>query len=565
MVSMLLAWSSPIVTAQDVPQPAMDQVGTIHGVVLSTVDDKPITAALVTLMNSNRSMMTDEKGQFSFSAVPFGSESVAAKKPGFLCPYMRSPKAPHCFESVEVMSADIVVTLTMMPQAVITGRIVDQAGEPVADLNLSLGQRRIEDGLFVWGRVGQSVTKTNAEGAFRIANLAPGAFILRTSTMADPQSRSSGYDHGYATTYYPGTHELSAAKQIVIHAGEEFKADLKVTNEKFLPVSVSAAWNHEWPVGGCGCGVSSTAGDEYLNQEFDSSRNEIHSFVPPGGYNAQFTLYPPGSPPAWPDGTKQPYLGSAEFTVKDQPISLTEVPLQQPITIPVHIRAELAPQEGRKADVPSYDTNYTPAVYFNLLNGGAQINHEFRWRADRGPSNFDFKDIPPGRHVLQVSEINGFKRVYVASLTCGGIDLLREPLVVAPGTPACAIEAVIRDDNPTLTVGFTPQAIAQMTAANAKVTDLALIPLDSQGLPYSALVTRGLEPKTVTIAPGTYFAFLFDGRAIAWRDPDERKRLMTLGTVVTLASGRNKTVLLDWRPEINDGEATMVGLGRVLP
>jgi len=84
-------------------------------------------------------------------------------------------------------------------------------------------------------------------------------------------------------------------------------------------------------------------------------------------------------------------------------------------------------------------------------------------------------------------------------------------------------------------------------------------------LPYSALVTRGLEPKTVTIAPGTYFAFLFDGRAIAWRDPDERKRLMILGTVVTLAPGRNKTVLLDWRPEINDGEATMVGLGRVLP
>jgi len=35
--------------------------------------------------------------------------------------------------------------------------------------------------------------------------------------------------------------------------------------------------------------------------------------------------------------------------------------------------------------------------------------------------------------------------------------------------------------------------------------------------------------------------------------------------VVTLAPGGNKTVLLDWRPEINDGEATMVGLGRVLP
>lgn len=86
-------------------------------------------------------------------------------------------------------------------------------------------------------------------------------------------------------------------------------------------------------------------------------------------------------------------------------------------------------------------------------------------------------------------------------------------------------------------------------------------------LPFSALIFLASEPKILAIPPGTYLAFLFDGRPIAWRDTDERKRLMGLGTVVTLAPSESKTVLLDWRPELNDPKIGPAGVavGRVLP
>lgn len=551
-------------------QPAGDQSAILRGVVLSTVDKKPIPGALVSLTGSHRSMLTDDKGEFTFSGVSFGTENVGVKKSGFLCFLKRSRQQPKCFQGVQVSSSDIEVTLTMTPQAVVTGRIVDQTGEPVANLDLFLMYRNVENGLFVWEMVGASSSKTNTEGVYRIVNQEPGTYLLRNSSVVDSYMHVGllDNDHGYAATYYPGTPSQSAAKPIVVHAGEEFKADMKVSHDKFQPVSLTFAWNHEWHQGGTGWSLSSTMREDYLYSDFDSSHNLIHLFAPAGDYKLQFTIAPPGepntgNPSPWPDGTKQRYMGSVKFTVKDQPVTLTEIPSQPPLAIPLHVRAEFSQQEKRKAAVPQNNVYFPPAASFELSGGQVQFDNQFSWRADRGPSDFAFPDIPPGHYIIKTS---AFQETYIASLTCGGTNLLREPLVVGPGIPICSIEAVVRDDVATLAVGFTPQAIAQMNAVSVAVTDLALIPVENLlDLPYSSLIRQGSEPKKVTIPPGSYLVFLFDGRAIAWRDPDVRKQLMSLGTIVNLAPGQSKTILLDWRSELNDSQPAGVAFGRVLP
>lgn len=567
----VLPAQSPALAAQVPSQPATDQSATIRGVVLSTVDKKPIPGALVSLTGSLRSVTTDDKGRFEFSSEPFGTEVVVVKKAGFLCGLMRSRQQPNCVQSVDVWSSDIEVTLTMTPQAIITGRIVDQTGEPIKNLNLSLMDRNIKDGLLVWGRVGASVTKTNADGIFRMAGLEPGVYLLYSSTMPDPQPRDPApwTDHGYAATYYPGTTDQSAATPLVIHAGEEFKADLTVRHEKFQTVTVAYAWNHPWSPGNPGWCLSGSGNEDYINSSWDETQHLIRLYAPAGNYKLEFTIYPPTDPKngellPWPDGTKLPYIGSVEFTVKDQPLALTEIQSRQAATVPLHVRAELTQQEKRKAAVPQYDVYSPPGATFAPLNGQNQFGWAY-WRSDQGPSDFEFKNIPPGRYEIQGSS---YQYSYVASLTCGGTNLLREPLVIGPGIPACSIEALIRDDFSFLSVGFTAQAKAQLTAAGITVTDFALIPIENKlDLPYSALIWLASEPKREAIPPGTYLAFLFDGRPIAWRDPDERKRLMSLGTVVTLAPGQSKAVLLDWRPELNDQHTQPVGvaLGRVLP
>lgn len=550
--------------AQDPSQSAGVQSATINGVVLSTVNGKPIPGAHVLLGQNDRSVSTDDKGQFAFSSVLVGSTFVRAEKSGFSCSLVRSSQQPKCIENVDVQPGNNQVTLTIVPQAAITGRIVDQTGEPVENLLLCLMERKVQDGMYAWTNVGKTFQQTNADGAFHIADLEPGTYLLRTSTKPDPEH--SG--HGYAATYYPGTRSQNEAIRIAIHAEDELKLNLTVTDQQFQPVAVNY-WQHEWETGSGGFDLSAIQRDS-LEQDIDSRHHLYHFFAPAGEYTFRFYTFPPNDPVngkllPWPDGTKEQYAGSVAFTVKDQPVTLTEVPSQHPPAIRLHVRAELAQQGKRKAAVRQCDDSFGRAANFELKDQGTHSSIEVSWQTDCGPSDFEFKGTYPGQYTLEGSAFPG---AYIASLTCGGTNLLREPLVVGPGVPACSVEALIRDDLSSLSVGFTPQAAAQLTAAGITVTDLALIPVEnSLDLPYSAAMWLASEPKKLAIPPGTYLVFLFDGRPIAWRDPDERKRLMSLGTMVTLAPGESKTISLDWRPELNDTKIGPVGVafGRVLP
>jgi hypothetical protein len=144
---------------------------------------------------------------------------------------------------------------------------------------------------------------------------------------------------------------------------------------------------------------------------------------------------------------------------------------------------------------------------------------------------------------------------------------LREPLVIGLGVPACTIEAVIRDDLASLSIGLTPQAKAQMAVYGTTVTDFALIPSDnSLELPFSGGIWTS-ESKKVQIPPGSYIAFLFDGRNPAWSEPEFQEQLKRQGSPVTLAPGDDKTLLLDFKPEFDSPNSGPVGVafGRVLP
>jgi hypothetical protein len=562
----LLPWS--VTGQQAATPPDAAEAATVHGVVLSTVDKKPIPRALVTLGNSDRSVLTDDNGRFTFADVPFGLENASARKPGFQCPRRQSANVPKCVQNVEVMARDVEVSLAIEPQSVVTGRIVDQAGEPAAHLPLFLMRRTIVNGLFDWEVPAATSATTHEDGAFRIANLEPGTYLLRTASMADSEIGRKDTDRGFPATFYPGTSEQSAARPLVIHAGEEFKADFVVRHEQFEPVVLSLARNHSGTSGGIGWCLSGKTPKDELFSAMDSSRNELRLFAPTGDYKVTFTVNLPADPKtarpmAWPDGTKLPYLGSVEFAVKDQPVTVTEIPTQQSVTIPLHVRAMLTEQEKRKAAAERDGIYSPPSVTITLSDHGLEFDSDKRWSADKDLTDFKFEKVSPGRFVVAAST---YRDVYIASLTCGSTNLLREPLTVGSGVTGCSIEAVVRDDMASLTVGLTPKATAQMTAAGITVTDLALIPVENaMEQPYSAAVWRDGAPRAARISPGTYLAFLFDGRAIAWRDPDVRKQLMSLGTLICVAPGESKTVLLDWKTELNAGEPIGVSLGRVIP
>lgn len=549
------------------------QTGALHGVVVTENDRKPIPEAVVELANSHRSATADEKGEFVFTGVPFGTEVVAVKKAGFLC-FSQAGPHPECVKNVDVSTPVTQVELTLIPESIVTGRVVDQEGTPVRNLALYLEERAItKDGHYEWRGLGATHVRTDANGVFRISKVEAGSYLLLAPTAFDPPGDfpPSHPDYGYSATWYPGVVEEKMAQPLVVHAGDEVTANLTVRRERVQPITVSFVWDLPVEPGGTGFGGSDPTAIVMLTGETIEHTHSFRFLAPPGDYQAGFAIDPQsdphsGDPLPWPNGTLSPYYGWVSFTVRDQPVRVDHVRVQQPVNLTVHVHAQLtARQMGQKSSTPAQVPGSADAFFELLRDGDAAFDNQFEWRSDQPVSSFTFKDMIPGQYVLRAT---GNARGYVASLTCGSVNLLRKALVIGPGIPSCFVEAVVRDDPATLAIGLTPEAKAQMAGYGTEVTDFALIPIDNvMELPYSGAVWRDAEPQKNPIPPGSYIAFLFDGRNPAWREPEFQKQLRRVGTLVTLAPGESRTVLLDFKPELDSPKAQPIGVafGRVLP
>src|SRR5205814_10438543 len=100
------------------------------------------------------------------------------------------------------------VVLRMSPQGVITGRVLDEDGDPVPNVGVQLlrysftqGKRQLQG----WDQV-----STNDLGEYRLYGLSPGKFYL---SAAANEGMNDQYDsgHAYAPTYYPGASDPSSA------------------------------------------------------------------------------------------------------------------------------------------------------------------------------------------------------------------------------------------------------------------------------------------------------------------------------------------------------------------
>src|SRR5206468_668697 len=96
---------------------------------------------------------------------------------------------------------------------IITGRILDEFGEPQPEVQIAAMRRTYGAG----GRrqltpAGRFAT-TNDLGEYRIYGLAPGQYFLSATLRSfSPFNTSSDDRSGYAPTYYPGTANMAEAQ-----------------------------------------------------------------------------------------------------------------------------------------------------------------------------------------------------------------------------------------------------------------------------------------------------------------------------------------------------------------
>lgn len=212
-------------------QPAAAPTGAVvSGHVLEEGSGAPIVGAQVTLMRSRfrpgpfidrpRSAVTDQDGRYEFGDLEAGRYRMTVQKAGFALPF--GPGGPE----VNLVAGERRANVNVMLQkgAVIVGRVVDDAGEPVTDARVMTMRRpptppggiSALDFLVPSGPGAQ----TNDLGEFRLFGLTSGEHYVQAAPRSDFDGSSGARATTMLPTYFPGTTDSRAAQPINVGAGQ---------------------------------------------------------------------------------------------------------------------------------------------------------------------------------------------------------------------------------------------------------------------------------------------------------------------------------------------------------
>jgi hypothetical protein len=540
------------------PGPLADQQPTtIHGTVVNSVTHTPISRALVYSADNRFAMLTDGEGHFEFSVPKDGNEGgnfffsgqphqmwqvggsaspiwLMARKPGYL-------DDPNDRRHADVLpSGDY--TISLMPEALIKGRVTISEADPPSGINVQLYSRQVQDGMPRW--VQASMVRANSEGEFRFAELQPGTYKVLTNEWMDNDPVTAvpgGQLYGFPPVFYPGVGDFASAATIPLTAGQTVQIDLPLTRQPYHPVSIPVA-NSDGN-GGMNIVVSVQGhrGPGY-SLGYIPGKQAIEGSLPNGNYLVEASSY-----------SQPSSSGAVHLTVAGAPAVGPTMTLVRSSSVEVRVTEEFSSPEpnnftatwnvaGRSFEI------HGPRAYLQVQLEKDEDFEQKRTAFPRSPTgpnddSLTIDNLSPGKYWLRSSSNRG----YVAAATMGAVDLLHEPIMVAPGSTT-PIDIKLRDDFAEIDGTVTGIATGSIPTPGAPVLPIFLfcVPMPDGAGELQQLGASSTDGKFTSdrMVPGSYrvLAFRNPQPHLPYRDAEAMKAYDSLGTVVHLSPGQKTTV-----------------------
>jgi hypothetical protein len=213
-----------------------DDQRVVHGTAVNAVTHEPIGRALVYSPDNRFATLTDSEGHFEFTLPKIRPDQegisslglLMARKPGFLDDPNHGTQTP--------VSPGRELTISLLPEALIKGRIVLSGNDSAIGIDVQLVSRQVLEGLPHWQLI--STIQANSNGEFRFAELLPGTYKLVTRELLDDDPATTvpgGQLYGFPPIVYPGVTDFAAGSTIQLAAGQTFRRTFHLSASHIIP------------------------------------------------------------------------------------------------------------------------------------------------------------------------------------------------------------------------------------------------------------------------------------------------------------------------------------------
>jgi hypothetical protein len=507
---------------------------TLRGQVVSSAGGAPVRGALVQLTGeAPQSAMTAADGTFAIANLKPGEFTVRVKKPGYftpdqLDPSLASPVSLH----LDANTGPILVKL--IPEGVVSGRILDESGEPVEGMQVRLQAEKNSMGPGPVSRSGLPDAQSNEIGEFRIAGIQPGSYLLITTARAEQTSefveqvesvRQNRRD--YPVTYYPGTINRSQAARVHVKAGSAQRLDIRVAKQPFYRIAgrVNAVATPE--------GIVVVLVSLASRRPFGVIRGTTDgTFVFPDVSPGEYLLWAVTDPNGDSD-EENVHLGLRYLNVTGNVTGLA-VPMAKVANTEVDLHWELS--HGTHGEAPTVGESLP--IYFARVDSPVDLLQMLRVRSPEDEHGVSHSFFEPGTYRLRVRPE---AKEYVARATSGGTDLLREDLVVGAGSMPAPIEIVLRDD------GAAIKGHVAGSASNEEGRVYA-VPAERPTQAVSTSVASDGSFHLGNLPPGRYsIVALLNAETLDLGDAQSVTRAERMGESTDLQADATSTLQLEWK------------------
>jgi hypothetical protein len=517
---------------------AQPATATIRGHVFDASNGHPLRKVQVRAFSAelreNRLAITDNSGVYEIKNLPAGRFNLTAQKGSFVPLQYGQTRPNEQGRPLQIQSAQQLdnVDFRLPHGAIVTGRIVDELGEPTSDVQVSIQRYQYINGRrqLVPGRFAQ----TNDIGEYRLFGIPPGQYVVSATLRGpiNPNDAPSDDRSGYAPTYFPNALNANDAQRITLGVGQTMTdVNISLSPAHLARLTGSAVDAEGKPMTGgmiMLVQVSGLAFSSGLGGQIKPDGTFTVGNVAPGEYMLRAmpivntALYGPTNE-----------VAQTNVTVAGDDVNDIRLVGIKPSRVTGRVIGPMV--NGAGLNVSGLQIVISPKTPMPLGGGGnGRVNED---------GTFELA-TQPGESLVRMNAIGSFSGARIKAVRLNGVDVTDSGINVRPNEDVSGLEIEL-----TTQLSSVSGVVADARGNNLRDYSVVIFPREKEKWgPGSRYLNFGRPDqdgryKAVNLPPGDYYAIALDYvEQGANGDPEFLDRIKDRATEFSMTDAETKTL-----------------------